>query len=78
MKVTVERVVARLIVPALLCAGLIAAGRPLAAQLAQPPQGAQVNQPPQAGQPGLPEGRSERAVVQDGAGGEANLKLPDL
>ena len=70
----VQRVVARLIVPVLLCAGLVIAARPLAAQPAQ----AQVTQPPQTSQAGQPESRSERAVVQEGAGGEANLKLPDL
>ena len=69
MSVTVQKIVARLIVPALLIAAFAAAARPL---LAQPEQA------PQVAQPGQPESRSERAVVQEGAGGEANLRLPDL
>ncbi len=69
MSVTVQRFLARLIVPALLFVALAAAARPLLAQTAQPSQTAQ---------PGQPESRSERAVVQEGAGGEANLRLPDL
>ncbi len=69
MSVTVQRFLARLIVPALLFVALAAAARPLLAQTAQPSQTAQ---------PGQRESRSERAVVQEGAGGEANLRLPDL
>jgi K(+)-stimulated pyrophosphate-energized sodium pump len=69
MSVTVQRIVARLIVPALVLAAFAAAAPPLIAQTPEAPQTAQ---------PGQPESRSERAVVQEGAGGEANLRLPDL
>jgi len=72
MSVTVQRIVARLIVPALLVVAFAGAGRTLLAQNPQNPQA------PQTAQPGQSESRSERAVVQEGAGGEANLRLPDL
>src|SRR5512140_406503 len=74
MKVSVRTLTGRLIVPILLLVAMAAVPRAAAAaQPGTPPSDVTVGQPPASAQ-----SAPERATAQEGAGGEANLKVPDL